>query len=116
MDNPEIIKPVDLQRLPQHPVTRNGKKITRPIIVKLNSVSEKYSILNRLKQLKPFNQERRQRNTPTVYVTDHLPQLYQQQRKRLLPVFNEARSQNRKTSWRIINGEYCLFVDNVKVC
>jgi len=35
--NPKSIGVVDLHRLPQHRVTRHGRKVTRPIIIKLQS-------------------------------------------------------------------------------
>ena len=49
------------------------------------------------------------KNLPYVYVSDHLPKICQQQ-KRNLPQFKEARKNRRKTSWKIIDGDYSLLI------
>ena len=51
----------------------------------------------------------------TVYITEHLPKLFQEERKLLMPYFKKARSLKQKTNWRAENGHYCLYIDNIKV-
>ena len=41
IQDPSDIKIVDIHRLPQHPVFKNGIKQTRPVIIKLNSIFDK---------------------------------------------------------------------------
>ena len=55
---PHVIHPIDVHRLPQHPVFKNQKKITRPIIVKLADSFEKHLIMKSLKNLKAYNETR----------------------------------------------------------
>ena len=47
------IQLVDIHRLPQHPVSRSGKRVTRPIIIKLANAMDKQTIMANLKHLKP---------------------------------------------------------------
>ena len=84
----------DIHRLPQHPITKNGKRITRPIIVKLTSYSDKNMIMRSLKSLKEYNEERKRTfggETNYVYVTEHQPRELQQQKKKLLSAHKEAK-------------------------
>ena len=108
---------VDFHRLPQQPLCKLGKRITRPIIVKLAYMEDKTAIYNAAKNLKKYNRTRREmkQSSPYVYITDHLPRAFQEQRKKLFPYFNKARADKQKTKWQIENGEYCLHVDNEKV-
>ena len=41
IEDPDKIEYVDIHRLPQHPVSRLGKKVHRPIIVKLLTMQDK---------------------------------------------------------------------------
>ena len=71
----------DVQRLPQHTITKNVVRITRPIRVKLRSYSDNNLIIRSLKNLKPYNEERKRKfgsNAKSVYKTEHLPQQLQQ--------------------------------------
>ena len=72
-------------------------------------------ILSACKSLKIFNDIRKVENIQPVYVTEHLPKLFQEQKKSLLSLFKEAKIKKLKTAWRIVNGSYCLYVENVKV-
>ena len=54
-------------------------------------------------------------NHSMIYITDHLPKLFQEERKLLMPYFKKAKSLKKKTIWRAENGHYYLYVDNVKV-
>ena len=102
----------DIHRLPQHPIYKNSKKITRPVIIKLSSVFDKQSILKAVKNLKNFDQK----SNSKVYITEHLPAEFVKQKQALLSQFKEARQSNKTTKWRIVVNEYCLFVDETKVC
>jgi len=51
-----LISVADAHRLPQHPISRKGKRVTRPIIVKLTSYSDKNLIMRSLKNLKEYNE------------------------------------------------------------
>ena len=53
--NSENIKFADIHRMPQHPVQKNGKKIQRPIIIKLTNLFDKQLIYKSLKNLKLYN-------------------------------------------------------------
>ena len=50
-----------------------------------------------------------------MYVTEHLPKLFQEQKKSLLSQFKEAKMKKLKTAWQIVNGSYCLYVENEKI-
>ena len=74
----------DVHRLPQHPITKNGKRIIRPIIVKLTSYSDKNIIMRSLKNLKEYNEKKKRAfggETNYVYVTEQLRKELQQQKK-----------------------------------
>ena len=58
---------------------------------------------------------RRQENLRPQYVTEHLPKKFHEERKKLLPAFREARVQGHKTLWGAENGQYALYVKNVRV-
>ena len=107
----------DVHRFPQHPITKNGKRITRPIIVKLTSYSDKNMIMRSPKNLKEYNEERKRTfgsETNYVYVTKHLPRELQQQKKKLLSTYKKAKQNKQRTVWRIEKAKYCLYIDSVK--
>ena len=66
---------VDIHRLPQHLVKKNGKTVHRPIIVKLLTMSDKNKIFKNAKNLKDYNNQLKEDNSynPIVYITEHLP-------------------------------------------
>ena len=67
--------------------------------------------------LKDYNQ-RQQESCPTaakIYASEHLPKEMYEQKKLLMPHFQDARKTKLKTTWMVQNGEYCLFVDDKKV-
>ena len=109
----------DVHRLPQHPITKDGKRVTRPIICKLTRYSDKNLIMSSLKNLKQYNAERKfnlGEHFKYTYVTEHLPTSLQQQKKRLLPIFKNAKAEGKKAALRIQGTEYCLYINNVKYC
>ena len=52
---------------------------------------DKRQIFRNLQNLKPFNQQRRLSQQSAIYVTEHLPKQFQEERKQLLPRFKEAK-------------------------
>jgi len=110
--DPSLIKLADVHRLPQHPIyDRDGFKIDRPIIIKFIDVFDKQNFMKNLKHLKQYTNEKRLPSTQYVYATEHLPKDLQDQKKKLIPLYKEARKYKKKTVWKIINCEYCLFFD-----
>ena len=115
ISDPSSIPLVDYHRLPQKPVYKNDHKINRPIIIKVTNASDKRRIFNNLTKLKSYNAKRRELNLGTVYVTEHLPKLFQEERKLLLPFFKKAKFMKQKTAWKAENGHYHLLIDDIKV-
>ena len=85
--------------MPKQPVLKNGKKIQRPIIVKLTNLFDKQLIYKFFKNLKLYNNEMnlKPRFPGYIYVTNHLPIKMLQQKKKLLPLFNKARQEDKRT-------------------
>ena len=124
IQDPSDVKIVDIHRLPQHPVFKNGIKQTRPVIIKLNSLFDKKTTFLCVKHLKSYNASQSATNVsidhlrtrPTaIYVTDHLLAAFLPQRQRLLPFYKQAKLSKKKTPWRIVGNDYCLFIDGLKV-
>ena len=113
--DPTSMNIIDIHRLPQRPIFVNKAKKNRAIIIKLSTAMERKRIFSSLKHLKKFNEERSASNSPSIYVTEHLPKEFQIPKKSLMPQFKEARKLNKTTYRRAVEGRYCLFVDNVKV-
>ena len=107
----------DIHRLEQYLIKKNGKTMHRLIIVKLINNQDKNRIFRSAKNLKTFNETRRSCNeySPYVYVTEHLPAKFQEQRKLLMSEFKEAKRNNQSAYWRAFDGSYCLFVDGVAI-
>ena len=90
--DPAKISRINIHRLPQHPVTKNKVKISRPIIIKLAYVTDKQLIMNKLKKLEAYNEQLNQhdsqqsrhepgnshgvRKRKAIFNTEHLPQKY----------------------------------------
>ena len=96
--NPSQFALADYHRLPQQPTYKNKVKINRPIIIilKVTNAFDKNLIFLNLKNLKAHNARRRLQSLRSQYVTEHLPKLFQEERKLLLPAFKEAKSQKQK--------------------
>ena len=116
------IKVIDIHRLPQRPLFKQGYQVCRSIIVILGSVFDKQLILSSCKNLKAYNGNlfhdgklTNGKQSRTIYVTEHLPKTFVNQKKLLLPSFNKARKEKKQAYWRIDHGQYCLFVDNEKI-
>ena len=102
------IQPLDLQRLPQHLVFRKVEKTNRPIIAKLKSLVKKHGIFEALRNLQNYNEDRIVHNVPLVYVTKYLPAGFQEQHKRLRPIFKQPKKDKSKTAWRVVTGSIYL--------
>ena len=78
IEDPNDIELVDIHRLPQHPVSKFGRRIHRPIIVNLLTIPDKRMIYKSVKNLKAYNDRLKleQKPQPYVYVSDHLPQSF----------------------------------------
>ena len=66
-------------------------------------MNNKNVIFKNAKHLKNFNRERQLENesNPYVYVTEHLPLKFQQQKKQLMPLFIEASKKRQKATWNL---------------
>ena len=92
--NPSIISVVDVHRLPQRPISKEGRLICRPIIVKLASILDKERLFKNAKNLKSYNEKcgpnpnssvksnRLKSNRSQVYMTDHLLKEFVAQKKK----------------------------------
>ena len=113
--DPTMINVVDYHRLSQRPVFNGKTRQNRPIIIKLTNATDKGRIFAGLKNLKAYNEARRKLNQGSTYVTEHLPKKFQDERKLLLPFFNETRKRNQRAQWKPVNGHYALFIGVHKV-
>ena len=112
---------VDCHRLPQRPIFKQRQKVTRPIIFKLANAFDKRFILKAASKLKKYNMQdsghsisSNEKTSKSVYITEHLPHLVYQQKKKLLPLFKEAKNKKEPTKWAIVDGNYCLYIKDVK--
>ena len=83
--DPTLISVIDVHRLPQQSIFRNGAKVSKPIIVKFQNAMDKAKVTKSLKNLKIYNQQPKSSssNFSYVYVSDHLPKPFEAQRKKL---------------------------------
>ena len=116
LDEPDDIEFVDIHRLSQHPISTKGKAIDRPIIVMLLTMEDKTSIFKSVRNLKTYNEKckRDDDTSAPIYVTEHQPKKFREQRKLLLPL-KEAKIKKQKTLWKAMGGNYVLFVNGKKV-
>ena len=76
---------------------------------------DKKTIYSSLRILRSVNETRKLANKSVIFVSDHLPQELQDQKKKLVPYFIEDKKNNKKGIWKIEEAEYCLYVDGAKV-
>ena len=50
-----------------------------------------------------------------VFIADHFPRKFHEQKMNLMTEFKEARVAGDLTRWGISNGLYCLFINDKKV-
>ena len=112
IENVDNLQIFDLHRLPQDPLYGNNAKVNTPIIFKLASNNDKQLVMNSLKHLKVYNEDRLNvhPDAAKIYVSEHLPEPLYVQKKQLLRFYKKARSENKRASWSIQNGEFCLCV------
>ena len=98
IDNPKTIKFADVHCLPQHPVYRAGKKMNRPVIIKLTNSFDKHLIFKSLKNLKLYNDNRnlKPKSQHYTYITKHLPRELQLQKKRFLCTRKRGKKEKRQ--------------------
>ena len=126
--DPTKIQLVNIHRLPRHPVSRSGKRVTRPIIIKLANAMDKQTIMANLKYLKPYNEalkrfdheartnyKTEKMKPKKVFVAEHLPQKFLEQKMNLMSKFKDAREAGNRTRWVVSNKFYCLFINDNKV-
>ena len=77
-------------------------------------IFNKQNFVKNLKHLKEYN-KKRPPTTKYVYATEHLSIELQTQKKKLIPLYKKAKEENKKTVLKIVDCEYCLFVDDVRV-
>ena len=97
ISDPTTIPLLNSHRLSPRPVYKHGIKVNRPSIIKVSNASDKRRLFSDLKKLKSYNENRKEMNLSSVYVTEHLPKLFQKEWKLLLPFCKNAKSLNKKT-------------------
>ena len=55
--DPKSFSLVDIHRLPQRPIVKQGSNITRPIIIKLATAIDKHTVMSNLKNLKAYSKK-----------------------------------------------------------
>ena len=103
----DSIKIVDLHRLPPRTICKAGKAITRPIIVNLLAKFDKDKIFKNINRLKQYNNQTKSR----LFITDHLPKLFYNQKKKLMPEHEVAKEDGHSVRWASYDGDYCLYVN-----
>ena len=104
--NPSDMPIADIHRLPQRPIFKAGKKMTRPIIVKLTNALDKSLIFSQLRKLKQYNAKRTENNQSRepVFITEHLPPAFQQQKKSIDAILEKRLGSKDKK----LNGELLM--------
>jgi len=76
--DPATIGITDIHRLPQHRVAIRGIPVTHPLIVKLQTTFDKALIFQKAKNLKNYNEDRKQNSAAAadIYITEHLPKIF----------------------------------------
>ena len=115
IEDPSKITTADCHRLPQRIILKNKVRANRPIIIKLTNADDKHLIFSHLKNLKIYNNTRISLNLKMQYVTQQLPEQFQNEHKKLLPLYKAAWLEKKKAYWRADSGHYCLYVDEKKV-
>ena len=103
---------VDIHCLPQYPITKNGKRITRPIILKPANALDEHYIMKNVKHLKTYNESLNQTTLESgtsfraksmtksnVFIAVHLPQKFYKQKMNLMTKFQENRVAGDRTRW-----------------
>ena len=85
-DSSKIVM-ADCHRLPQRIILKNKVRVNRPIIIKLTYADDEHLIFSHLKNLKIYNNTKISLNLKTQYVTQQLSQQFQNEHKKLLPIY-----------------------------
>ena len=86
------------------------------LVFKLLTIHDK-NLTFSAKNLGQYNAMRKESGSTNlnIYITDHLPAKFQEQRKLLLPYYKEAKKNKKKTIWKALDGNCTLFIDNKQV-
>ena len=106
--DPKSISLIDIHRLPQRPIVKQGCNITRPIVIKLATAMDKHTVMSNLKNLKAYNSKKQvdfdnehfhadssHRNS-SVFITDLLPKEFYERKKKLMPACKSASKSRKK--------------------
>ena len=63
----------DFHRLKHQPVFKNGKRVNRPIIIKVTNSFDKHFMFSSLKNSKSYNSKRKLHSLQPHCITKHLP-------------------------------------------
>ena len=97
IEDPSKIAMADCHRLTQRIILKNKVRVNRPIIIKLTNADDKHLIFSHLRNLKIYNNPRISLNLKTQYVTQQLPEQFQNEHKKLLPLYKAARLERKKS-------------------
>ena len=108
----DAIEIVDVHRLLQYPIKKQGKFVVIPIIAKVLTTFDKDLIFKNISKLKEYNENR----GSEIFVTDHLPQLFYKQKKYHMSQFKQAQRREKETErWGVYDGQYCLYIGNKRI-
>ena len=79
------------------------------------SYSKRLNILIHSQNLSNSNENDESIAKRCVYVSDHLPKAFFMQKRSFMPEVKAARQAKQKSYWKIENGRYNLYVNDVKV-
>ena len=94
---------------------RECAKENRPITVKLTNATDKRLIFRSLKYIRRYNETRQSLNLYSVYISEHLPKQFQDERKTLLPTYKEGKKCNKKLIEKLKMAINFLDVDGSKI-
>ena len=69
-------------------------------------MNDKQQIFQHVKNLKAYNAERqlKKKESLYIYINEHLPKKFQEQRKLLLPAYKDAKKNKKKVMWKTMNS------------
>ena len=112
IEDPSKIAMADCHRLPQRIILKNKVRVNCPIIRKLTNADDKHLIFSHLKNLKIYNNTRISLNLKTQYVTQQLQEQFENERKKLLPLYKAARLEKKKhIGGRTLDTIVCMLME-----
>ena len=55
-----------------------------------------------------------EKTSKSVYITEHTHYLQNITKEKILPLFKEAKNKKEPNKWAIVDGNYCLYIKDVK--